>query len=74
MFNDLRAGPGSVALIEGEQRLIDNAVQSLGRLDILINNAGIFRIDEIQHVTEEDRDPRPLRNHEPSASADYRER
>jgi 3-oxoacyl-[acyl-carrier protein] reductase len=50
------ANTDSVALMDGAQRLINAAVDSFGRLDILINNAGIFRIDEIEHMSEDDWD------------------
>jgi 3-oxoacyl-[acyl-carrier protein] reductase len=56
MGGEAVANTDSVAVMEGARRLINTAVQSFGRLDILINNAGIFRVDEIDHMSEEDWD------------------
>jgi NAD(P)-dependent dehydrogenase (short-subunit alcohol dehydrogenase family) len=56
MGGEAVANTDSVAVMEGARRLVNTAVQSFGRLDILINNAGIFRVDEIDHMSEEDWD------------------
>jgi NAD(P)-dependent dehydrogenase (short-subunit alcohol dehydrogenase family) len=42
---------GDLADIETPERLIAAATQSLGPLDLLINNASIFEPDEVGHIT-----------------------
>ena len=37
-------------------RMIQQTVESMGRLDILMNNAGVIRFQEMQDITEEDWD------------------
>jgi len=44
----------SVATVEGGQAVIDRAVDSFGRVDILINNAGILRDKTLVKMEEED--------------------
>ncbi len=46
----------SVASMEGGERIIQTALDSFGRLDILINNAGILRDRMIYNTTEEEWD------------------
>ena len=41
---------------EGAQRMINQAVESFGRLDILVNNAGILRDRMLTNMTEEEWD------------------
>jgi 3-oxoacyl-[acyl-carrier protein] reductase len=42
---------GSTA--EGAAHLVNTAVSEFGRLDILINNAGLARAEELEHMTEQ---------------------
>jgi NAD(P)-dependent dehydrogenase (short-subunit alcohol dehydrogenase family) len=46
----------SVATRDGAQRIVKAAIDSFGRLDALVNNAGILRDDRFEDVKEEDRD------------------
>ena len=46
----------SVATMEGGERIIQTALDTFGRLDILINNAGILRDRMIYNMTEEEWD------------------
>ena len=46
----------SVATLEGAQRLVWAAVNRFGRLDIVVNNAGILRDRTLLNLTEEDFD------------------
>ena len=47
---------GNVADAEQAAKMVDEAVQKLGRLDILVNNAGITRDNLIMRMKEEDWD------------------
>ncbi len=46
----------SVATVEGARRIVTTAIDAFGRVDALINNAGILRNDRFEDVTEEDRE------------------
>jgi 3-oxoacyl-[acyl-carrier protein] reductase len=44
---------GDVSKPAGAQGIIDAAVKKFGRLDILVNNSGVYQFDPIEEVTEE---------------------
>lgn len=46
----------SVATVEGGENMVKTAVDSFGRLDILINNAGILRDKSLSKMTEQEWD------------------
>jgi 3-oxoacyl-[acyl-carrier protein] reductase len=50
--NALAAG-GDVSKPAEAQGIIDAAVKKFGRLDILVNNSGVYQFDPIEQVTEE---------------------
>jgi 3-oxoacyl-[acyl-carrier protein] reductase len=50
------ANGDSVATMAGAKRIVESALDRFVRIDILINNAGIFRPNMIQDATEEDFD------------------
>jgi NAD(P)-dependent dehydrogenase (short-subunit alcohol dehydrogenase family) len=47
---------GDVGREEDGKRLIDTAVQTVGRLDVRVNNAGVMVVKPLQELTEEDFD------------------
>ena len=47
------AAGGDVSKPAGAQGIIDAAVKKFGRLDILVNNSGVYQFDAIEKVTEE---------------------
>lgn len=50
------ADTSSVSSMQGGQAVIDAALGCFGRLDILINNAGVLRPSKVQDMSEEDWD------------------
>ena len=53
---DATANGDSVSTMAGARRIVETALDHFGRIDILINNAGIHRAALIQDATEEDFD------------------
>jgi 3-oxoacyl-[acyl-carrier protein] reductase len=53
---DAVANSDSVATMQGGKRIVEAAIDSFGRLDILINNAGITRARPIYEMTEDEWD------------------
>ena len=51
-----RASTDSIATMEGAQRLIACALEAFGRVDVLVNNAGITRQNMIWDMTEDEFD------------------
>jgi 3-oxoacyl-[acyl-carrier protein] reductase len=47
------AAGGDVSKPAGAQGIIDAAVKKFGRLDILVNNSGVYQFDAIEQVTED---------------------
>jgi 3-oxoacyl-[acyl-carrier protein] reductase len=63
MVDEIRSGGGvavangdSVASMDGGRRMVECAMDNFGRLDILINNAGITKLRPIYEMTEEEWD------------------
>src|SRR5205823_3720928 len=44
---------GDVSKPAGAQGIIDGAIKNYGRLDILVNNSGVYEFAPIEEVTEE---------------------
>lgn len=51
---DAAANPDSVADVAGAARIVEQAVETFGRVDIVVNNAGVGMCDDVQD------DPGPL--------------
>jgi NAD(P)-dependent dehydrogenase (short-subunit alcohol dehydrogenase family) len=52
----LVSAPGSVATVAGCQAIVEAAVNGLGGLDVLVNNAGTVTFESLDRVTEADWD------------------
>jgi NAD(P)-dependent dehydrogenase (short-subunit alcohol dehydrogenase family) len=50
------AVPADVRVVTEIEQMVDACVAALGRLDVLVNNAGLIRPNAFGHVTEEDWD------------------
>lgn len=50
------ANHDSVATMQGGENIINTALREFGRIDVLVNNAGVFRPKRIIDMTEEDWD------------------
>jgi NAD(P)-dependent dehydrogenase (short-subunit alcohol dehydrogenase family) len=51
------ADANSIATVEGGERLIATAIEAFGRVDIVVNNAGILRDKAFQNTGPDDVDP-----------------
>src|ERR1700753_2580194 len=47
------AAPGDVSKSAGAEGIIDAAIKNYGRLDILVNNSGVYEFSPIESVTED---------------------
>src|SRR6185295_6798533 len=56
MGGEAYANGDDVSDWEGAQRLINTAIEQFGRLDVLVNNAGILRDRMLVNMTEEEWD------------------
>lgn len=60
MVEEIRAAGGKAVAnydsVENGERIIETAIQAFGRIDILINNAGILRDVSFKNMTDADWD------------------
>ena len=56
MGGDAVVNGDNVADFEGARRIVQTAIDTFGRLDIVVNNAGILRDRIFQKMTQEDWD------------------
>ena len=60
VVEEIRAAGGKAAAnydsVENGERIIDTAIREFGRIDILINNAGILRDVSFKNMTDADWD------------------
>ena len=50
------ADTSDISTEEGAAALVEHAIDTFGRIDILINNAGIIEVGPLDHMTREDYD------------------
>lgn len=60
VVNDIRAAGGKAVAnydsVENGDRIIDTAIQNFGRIDVLLNNAGILRDVSFKNMSDQDWD------------------
>ena len=60
VVNEIRAAGGQAVAnynsVENGDRIIDTAIQNFGRIDVLLNNAGILRDVSFKNMSDQDWD------------------
>lgn len=60
VVDEIRAAGGKAVAnydsVENGDRIIDTAIQNFGRIDVLLNNAGILRDVSFKNMTDQDWD------------------